>query len=99
MGAAGLSLCCSALAQEPPSRLTPAELGIKKCRVGAAVSAHRMGVTVLNIEVANAERQDGRHLKLTVRLTGEIAGEKAVFSAFCLQTDDMRMVSELTVIG
>jgi len=57
-----------------------------------------MGVTVVKIEVANAERQDGRHLKLTVRLTGEIAGEKAVFSGFCMQTDDMRMVSELTVV-
>lgn len=96
VAAAGLALCCPALAQEP--RLMPTELGIKKCRIGAAISAHRMGLTVIKIEVANTDKQDGRYLRLTVRLTGEIAGEKAVFSAFCLQTDDMRMVSELTVI-
>ena len=93
---ATLALCASAAAQGPLPR--PSELALKKCRISAAIHAHRVGVTVSRVEAFVSERQEGRNLQLSVRLFGEIAGEKTVFSGLCLQTDEMRLVSELTVI-
>ena len=94
--AATLAVCGSAAAQSPLPQ--PSELSLKKCRISAAIYAHRIGVTVSRVEALVTERQESRLLRLSVRLFGEIAGEKTVFSGFCLQTDDMRLVSELTVV-
>ncbi|MGE0425208.1 MAG: hypothetical protein AB7O88_23310 [Reyranellaceae bacterium] len=94
--AATLAVCSAAAAQAPMPQ--PSELSLKKCRISAAIYAHRIGVTASRVEALVTERQEGRFLRLTVRVFGEIAGEKAVFSGFCLQTDDMRLVSELAVV-
>lgn len=97
--AATLLFCPTAFAQSPaPPAAVISELNLKKCRVSAAILAHRMGIAVSKIEAAAAERQDGRSQRLSVRVSGQIAGEKAVFAGFCLQTDEMRLVSELSVI-